>query len=242
MHPRDQRGLPPVNLRHGLYRLTDKPTHPVERVAFDSKSPPKLLDSTPKEFRSPAPTLLARADSPQIAVHMMHESPRTGMTGASTRAVSSSLTFDQHSNRFMLATHVTDGGHTHTFSEPMSDRGGHITPSTGEGFRGGESGGGGYSHAGGYSRRRRRPLLRWWRICRRPLRRRRIQRRWWWRPQRRRRRRLIIRRRRFFRRRSFFRRRCFSRRRRRRTPLDPTSSPTIDAPPDAAPASAPAAR
>ncbi len=151
MHPRDQRGLPPVNLRHGLYRLTDKPTHPVERVAFDSKSPPKLLDSTPKEFRSPAPTLLARADSPQIAVHMMHESPRTGMTGASTRAVSSSLTFDQHSNRFMLATHVTDGGHTHTFTEPMSDRGGHIAPSTGSGFRGGESGGGGYSHAGGYS-------------------------------------------------------------------------------------------
>ena len=69
MHPRDQRGLPPVNLRHGLYRLTDKPTHPVERVAFDSKSPPKLLDSTPKEFRSPHPPC-SRAPTP-------HRSPST---------------------------------------------------------------------------------------------------------------------------------------------------------------------
>jgi hypothetical protein len=151
VHPRDQRGLPPVNLRHGLYRLTDKPTHPIERVELDSKSSPKLLDSTPKEFRSPAPTLLARADAPHLAVHMMHETPNAGTNGVASRAASSSLTFDQHSNRFMLATRVTDGGHTHTFTEPMSDRGGHIAPSTGGGFRGGASGGAGYSHTGSYS-------------------------------------------------------------------------------------------
>ena len=151
MHPRDQRGLPPVNLRHGLYQLTDKPTHPVERVALDNKSSPKLLDSTPKEFRSPAPTQLARADAPQVAVHTMHESPRTGTNGAPSPRAVSSLTFDQHSNRFMLATRVTDGGHTHTFTEPMSDRGGHITPATGNGFRSSNAGGGGYNHAGGYS-------------------------------------------------------------------------------------------
>jgi hypothetical protein len=152
MHPRDRHGLPPVNLRHGLYQRTDKPAHPVERVALDGKSSPKVLDSTPKEFRTPAPTQLARADAPQVAVHMMHEGPRTGANGvASPRAVSSSLTFDQHSNRFMLATRVTDGGHTHTFTEPMSDRGGHINPGTGGGFRGGAAGGAGFSHAGGYS-------------------------------------------------------------------------------------------
>jgi len=152
MHPRDQRGVPPVNLRHGLYQLTDKPTHPVERVALDSKSPPKLLDSTPKEFRSPAPTLLARADSPQIAVHTMHESPRLNTNGASPRAVSSTLNFNQHSNRFVLTTQVNEGGHTHTFTEPMSDRGGHITPASGDGVRGSyANGGGGPSHSGGFS-------------------------------------------------------------------------------------------
>jgi hypothetical protein len=59
-HPRDERGKPPVNLRHGIYQLTSKPTHPVDRVAFEGKSPPKSLDSTPKEFRSSAPTFLAR--------------------------------------------------------------------------------------------------------------------------------------------------------------------------------------
>lgn len=151
MHPRDERGKPPVNLRHGIYQLTDKPNQPIERVALESKSPPKLLDSTPKEFRSPSATLLARADSPQIAVHMMHESPRIGTTAALSRAVSSSLTFDQHSNRFMLATRVTDGGHTHTVTEPMSDRGGHIASPGGNGFRGSYSNGGGGAHTGGYS-------------------------------------------------------------------------------------------
>ena len=49
---------------------------------------------------------------------MTHESPRPSMTGAQTRAISSSLTFNERSNRFMLATRVTDGGHTHTFTDP----------------------------------------------------------------------------------------------------------------------------
>jgi FecR protein len=142
MHPRDQRGQPPVNLRHGLYILTDKPDHPIERVALDERSQPKPLDSTPKEFRSPAPPLLARADSPELAVHMMHEPTRTN--AAAAHSVSSTLTFNSHSDRFMLATRVTDGGRTQTFTEPMSDRGGHISSSGGGGF-------GGAGHGGGFS-------------------------------------------------------------------------------------------
>jgi hypothetical protein len=148
-HPRDQRGKPPVNLRHGIYQLTNKPDHPVERVALDPKTQPKLLDSTPKDFRNPAPPLLARADSPQIAAHMMHEPTGVNSAVAPAHSVSSTLTFNSRSNRFMLATRVTEGGHTHTFTEPMSERGGRIAPSTGGGFRGGNSSGGGSSHTGG---------------------------------------------------------------------------------------------
>ena len=159
VHPRDQRGQPPVNLRHGVYRLTDKPNQPVERVAFDGRSQPKLLDSTPKEFRSPALPLLARADSPQVAVHVMHE-PTSSSSAASKQVAVSTLQFNNHSDRFMLATRVTDGGHTHTFTEPMTNRGGHISsPSEGGGFRsaaaggfrGGASGGGGHYSGGGAS-------------------------------------------------------------------------------------------
>jgi FecR protein len=148
MHPRDQRGVPPVNLRHGLYMLTGKPARPIERVALDGKSQPKLLDNTPKEFRNPAPPQLARAEAPQVAVHMMHESPRANTPGASTRSVNSSLTFNAHSDRFMLATQVNEGGHAHTFTAPMSDHGGHINPSA-SASRGDT--GGGFNHAGGYS-------------------------------------------------------------------------------------------
>ncbi|HEV2576689.1 MAG TPA: FecR domain-containing protein [Acidobacteriaceae bacterium] len=166
VHPRDQRGQPPVNLRHGVYRLTDKPNQPIERVALSGRSQPKLLDSTPKEFRSPAAPLLARVDSPQLAVHMMHE-PTPAIGSASTRVIASTLQFNTRSDRFMLATRVTDGGHTHTYTESMTDRGGHIpSPSGGgnhgaaaSGFRGGASGGGhsgggfsgGGSHSGGGS-------------------------------------------------------------------------------------------
>jgi hypothetical protein len=143
MHPRDQRGQPPVNLRHGLYTLTGKPDHPIERVALDSHSQPKLLDSTPKEFRNPAPPLLARAESPELTVHTMHESTRLN----TARSVSSTLTFNAHSDRFMVATRVTEGGHTQTVTAPMSDRGGHIS-STGGGSFGGAGHGGGFSGGG----------------------------------------------------------------------------------------------
>lgn len=149
-HPRDQRGQPPVNLRHGVYTLTTKPNQPVERLAYDPKAPPKVLDATPKDFRSPAPTLLARAESPEVGVHFMHESPHTGPSNTLAHNSGSSLTFDQHSNRFMLATHVTDGGHTHTVTEPMSDRGGHIASASAGGYHPASSGGG-ISHAGGFS-------------------------------------------------------------------------------------------
>lgn len=156
MHPRDRRGELPMNLRHGVYRLTDQPDHPIERVALDGRSQPKFLDSTPKEFRNPSTPLLARADAPQLAVHMMHE-PASRIGAAPAHAINSTLQFNPRSDRFILATRVTDNGHTHTFTEPMTDRGGHIpAPSDGgyrgaasSGFRGGSSGGSSGGHSGG---------------------------------------------------------------------------------------------
>ena len=147
-HPRDRRGAVPVNLRHGIYTRSERPGHPIERIAFDAKSPPKLVDGTPKDFRNPAPPHLARAEAPQVGVHFLHESPRNGVAGATARTSVSSLTFDQHSNRFMLATRVTEGGHTHTFSEPMSDHGGHIASASAGGYHSGFSSNGSLTHSG----------------------------------------------------------------------------------------------
>lgn len=159
-HPRDRRGQLPVNLRHGIYTLSDKPGHPIERVAYNPNSPPRLLDGTPKDFRNPAPLRLARSESPNLNVHFLHESSRIDMNGVHSRTAASSLTFDPHSNRFMLATRVTEGGRTHTFTAPMSSRGGHIASASAGGYHPGFSGGapshagfsggsGGGSHGGG---------------------------------------------------------------------------------------------
>jgi hypothetical protein len=152
-HPRDRRGGVPVNLRHGIYTLSQKPGQSgrpsIERVAFEGKSPPHALDSTPKDFRNPGLPRLARADSPQLSVHFMHDSQRAagGLRGEPGRSAASSLTFDNHHDRFMLATRVTEGGRTHTFTEPMSNRGGHIASASAGGYRPGSSGSA-PSHAG----------------------------------------------------------------------------------------------
>lgn len=159
VHPRDERGRPPLNLRHGVYTLTGRPEHPIERTAFDDRTQSKILDTTPKEFRTSAPPLLARAQAPELAVHMLDEPAAIsagGHTPAHVGAVST-LKFNDRSQRFVLATHVTDeAGHTHTFTQPFSDRGGHMEAHSyaggsrsGGGFGGSRSGGG--SHSGGRS-------------------------------------------------------------------------------------------
>lgn len=143
-HPRDRHGAPPVNIRHGIYSLAQKSGHQsIDRIAFEGKSPPRVLDETPKEFRNPAPPQLARADAPQLGVHFMHEMPRAanGLHGEPSRAAASSLTFDPNHGRFNLTSRVTEGGRTHTFTQPMSNRGGHIAPSSQGGYRASNSGG-----------------------------------------------------------------------------------------------------
>ncbi|HTV10003.1 MAG TPA: FecR family protein [Candidatus Aquilonibacter sp.] len=163
-HPRDRRGGVPVNLRHGIFTLSQRSGHTgIERIAFEGKSPPHALESTPKEFRNASLPRLARADSPQLGVHFMHESSRaaSALHGGSARTATSSLTFDDHHDRFMLTSRVTDGGRTRTFSAPMSSRGGNIAPASAGGYHQGFAGGapshagggfsGGGSHGGGFS-------------------------------------------------------------------------------------------
>lgn len=160
-HPRDRHGAPPVNLRHGIYSLAQKSGHQsIERIAFEGKSPPRVLDETPKEFRNPAPPQLARADAPQLGVRFMHETPRAanGFHGEPSRSASS-LTFDPNHGRFNLTSRVTEGGRTHTFTQPMSNRGGHIASNSEGGYRANNSGGapsragsnGGSHYSGGSS-------------------------------------------------------------------------------------------
>jgi hypothetical protein len=154
-HPRDENGKVPVNLRHGVFILPDKSGPLIERASFDPKSSMKPIDGTPKEFRNPAVPTLARAEAPEVPVYSVFERSHAGLSAMPPRTT---LTFDHHTQGFALATRVTQAGHTSTFTEPFSDRGGHLQSGSfhggaGGGFAGGNRGGagasGGGSHAGG---------------------------------------------------------------------------------------------
>jgi hypothetical protein len=154
LHPRDEPGKLPVNVRHGLYVLPGKSGGAMERVNFDPKSPPHLVDGTPKEFRNPAVPSLGHANAPELQAQFVHEPSRPGAVAANPIRTST-LTFDHRTQGFALSTRVTQAGHTTTFTEPFSDRGGHLQPpsagrSFGGGYAGGARGGGyGSSHGGG---------------------------------------------------------------------------------------------
>ncbi|HEX4154991.1 MAG TPA: FecR domain-containing protein [Acidobacteriaceae bacterium] len=167
LHPRDERGKLPVNLRHGIFVVPQRSGNlkpgsaiSVQRIAYDPKLRVTPLGVTPKEFRTPPMPTLARAESPQLEASLLRDSLQPGThLGNQMRqpARTAALTFDNKSQRFMLATRVTRGGRTITTSQPFSSRSGAIRSSVGAssggGFHGGgrSSSGGGFHGSGGHS-------------------------------------------------------------------------------------------
>lgn len=160
LHPRDERGKLPVNIRHGVFVVPQRSGSPragasIQRVAYDPKLPVSALGSTPKEFRSPPLPTLARAQNPQLEASLLRDSFRPGIhPGNQMREPNraSALTFDDRSQRFMLATRVTEGGRTITTTQPFSSRSGAIRSGASASFGGGERGGySGGARGGGYS-------------------------------------------------------------------------------------------
>ena len=51
-HPADQKGKPPINLKHGIFMVSAHGVgEHIEYAVFDSKEEPKILSNPPKEFR-----------------------------------------------------------------------------------------------------------------------------------------------------------------------------------------------
>jgi hypothetical protein len=179
VHPRDERGKLPLNIRHGLFivpknsgpksgDLKPTPANSVQRVAYDPKLPLSPLGVTPREFRDPPLPTLARAQSPRLETSLLRDSHDTFRPGTPLGNMmrlpthTAALTFDNRSQRFMLATRVTEGGRTVTTTQPFASRGGAIRSSATASFSGGRSysggarsgsysGGGGARSGGGYS-------------------------------------------------------------------------------------------
>jgi len=188
IHPKDRPGLPPENLKHGLFTAADKHQGAVERIAWNPTESVKELKDAPKDFRkdyyaplasSEAPRLEARLDPLRIGgVHGPDGHPVQVPAGDAHRgdarasnattlatAKPGTLTFNSHSQTFMLARDVDRGGRTSSVAQSFGGRadssagrgGGMVSPASFSGSGGGNANssfnhsGGGSSSSGGAS-------------------------------------------------------------------------------------------
>jgi hypothetical protein len=155
VHPKDQKGQPPINLKYGLFAVkteTDKGS--VERIAYDPAAPVKVLAGIPKEFDKPSFAPLAAAEAPKVEARYVGQAylPSSFLS----RGHSSEISFDHKSQSFVVSHQETQGGKSVMVSQALgggpaaAHGGGSMGPSHGGGgFSGGGGGGGGTSHAGG---------------------------------------------------------------------------------------------
>jgi FecR protein len=151
IHPRDEKGKPPVNMQHGVYALAGHKGQSVERIGFDPAQHVKVLEDAPKEFRKQYYAPLERAEAPRVEAHPMHEVMLASKDGGLVKAIGTPITFDSKSQSFMMARQVTQGGRMSTVSEPVGGRNGNLQARGGDGGGFSRSGGGSYSGGGSRS-------------------------------------------------------------------------------------------
>ncbi|HMH13158.1 MAG TPA: hypothetical protein VK578_08630 [Edaphobacter sp.] len=111
IHPHDVAGKPPINLKHGVFEPSGHKGDSVQHVAFNSSTPVKVLDGTPKEFLKPYFSPLQRAETPHLEAHLVKDGLAPGRNTA-TRPVGTAITFDHKSQSFLLARQVTGAAKT----------------------------------------------------------------------------------------------------------------------------------
>ena len=161
IHPRDEKGKPPINRQHGVFAIHGKQGESVERVALKAGSNIKLLDTPPKEFRSISPPL-SRAGDPHVSTYRL-AGTMVAAKISGVREPGTTLTFDHKSQSFMVAKQDMQEnknapelrafnsriGNTQTHTGSARGFGGSGSHNgSGGGSRGGSSGG---SHSGGGS-------------------------------------------------------------------------------------------
>ena len=156
IHPHDVKGKPPINLKYGLY-TSDRKAGGIDRIAFDTGRPVKLLAAAPREFRKDYYAPLNRAETPHLEARVLHETLPGTKSPLLMNHTPATISFDHKSQSFTLARQVSEGNRTVAHVESFGGRvggssfsGGHSSFSGGGGNSGGHSssgGGGGSSHA-----------------------------------------------------------------------------------------------
>jgi hypothetical protein len=152
LHPRDVAGKPPINLKHGVFENSGKKDGSVERIAYNSATPVKVLNAAPKEFSKVFYMPLRQADAPQLEAHLAKDG--FGAKDASHKTTGTPIRFDHHSESFLVARQETQGNKTTMVTEHFGGRNDGYSM-RGGGFSGGSSSfhsGGAGGHSAGGSR------------------------------------------------------------------------------------------
>jgi FecR protein len=161
IHPRDEKGKPPINREHGVFAIHGKQS--VERITLGAGSNIKLLNTPPKEFRSISSPALSRAGDPHVNAYRL-AGTMVAAKSSGIRELGTTLTFDHKSQSFMVAKQVMQANknapelrafnsrirNTQTHAGSARGFGGSGSHSSNSGgSRGGTSGGGSHGSGGG---------------------------------------------------------------------------------------------
>jgi hypothetical protein len=157
-HPNDEKGKPPLNLKHGIFIVNPQGAPGrIEHVNFDPKEKLEILGSPPKEFRPGPVRARPSAAPPEIRGRLVEYALR-GANSAAAKPHEAAINYDYGKGKFVQSG-LEVGGRA---SKPvvvasLSSRGGfthgQADASTGSGWQRNEGnrGSGGSSHAGGGS-------------------------------------------------------------------------------------------
>jgi hypothetical protein len=154
LHPKDEPGKTPLNLRYGLYDTKGWKQGDVERVDYDADKPVKVLGEPPKGFDAvPMPRLMPVGE-PKMEAHELVATAGAKNEGHEVPARSSetvSIRFNNRTQNFSLAHMEMHGGKMMAVSTPFAgaNRGVGVSAVSRGGFGGGGVRGGGGVGGGG---------------------------------------------------------------------------------------------
>jgi hypothetical protein len=159
IHPRDVRDRLPVNRKAPAFAVGPKNERTLQRIALNTPHTVELMKEPPREFRNEAPTPLPHVAEPHMEGHQIHDSL---IAKGMTPHAGIPITFNHHSQSFMMPSHVMEGNQIGSGLTPITNHGGdlqaHSGVTSGGGFHGGYGGGGfhggasgGSGHSGGAS-------------------------------------------------------------------------------------------
>jgi len=99
-HPGDQKGKPPINLKHGVFVPPAKEGGLLQRLDYTAKEKYTVLTNPPKEFRGGGLSEFARVVPPSIHMYRVGESTLTARV-PDAKERPGAITYDYRSKQFI---------------------------------------------------------------------------------------------------------------------------------------------